>query len=223
MQTMDYKEAAGFLKITEGTLRNWVSAGRIKPHKVGKHVLFFREELELWIASPTAPTGTLRPHPVKPATAPKQHQPPEPEPPAEWDTRFQLSFSEKAAGEPFAHLENLPGKSVKMTPENLRELARYLVDAATMCEDPAYRGVKHYRVPREPVKSLSAVCLIPHDFMRDLKILSQAAARTNDPHAAAPGKYAVRFIGDGLRAHLPIINQRLKERGNRAINFITVR
>jgi hypothetical protein len=73
------------------------------------------------------------------------------------------------------------------------------------------------------VKSLSAVCLIPHDFMRDLKTLSQAAARTNDPHAATPEKYAVRFIGEGLRAHLPIINQRLKERGNRAINFITVR
>jgi transposase len=34
MQTMNYKEAARYLKITEGTLRNWVSQGRIKPHKI---------------------------------------------------------------------------------------------------------------------------------------------------------------------------------------------
>jgi len=49
MQTMNYKEAARYLKITEGTLRNWVSKGRLKPHKVGKHVLFFKEELETWL------------------------------------------------------------------------------------------------------------------------------------------------------------------------------
>ena len=55
MQTMNYKEAAGFLKITEGTLRNWVSVGRIKPRKVGKRVLFFREELEAWITGVAAP------------------------------------------------------------------------------------------------------------------------------------------------------------------------
>ena len=46
MQTMNYKEAARYLKITEGTLRNWVSKGRIQPRKVGKHVIFFKEELE---------------------------------------------------------------------------------------------------------------------------------------------------------------------------------
>ena len=37
MQTMNYKEAARYLKVTEGTLRNWVSRGRIQPRKVGKH------------------------------------------------------------------------------------------------------------------------------------------------------------------------------------------
>jgi len=55
MQTMNYKEAARYLKITTGTLRNWVSKGRIKPRKVGKHVIFFKEELETWIKN-TPPT-----------------------------------------------------------------------------------------------------------------------------------------------------------------------
>ena len=53
MQTMNYKEAARYLKVTEGTLRNWVSKGRIKPRKVGKHVLFFKEGV-------TTPNGNLR-------------------------------------------------------------------------------------------------------------------------------------------------------------------
>ena len=56
MQTMNYKEAARYLKITEGTLRNWVSRGRIKPRKVGKHVIFFKEELETWIKNPAPAT-----------------------------------------------------------------------------------------------------------------------------------------------------------------------
>lgn len=222
METMNYKEAAAFLKITEGTLRNWVSTGRITPRKLGKRVLFFREELESWIATTGATNDAPRPHPAKPAPKPKL-TPIEPATPTEWDGRFELSFSGKTAGEPFAHLENLPGNSVKMTPENMRELARYLVDAASKCEDPGYRGVQHHRIFREPAKSLSTVYLIPHDFMRDLKTLSLAAARTNDPRATSPEKYAIRFIGEGLRAQLPLINQRLKDRGQRAINFISIR
>jgi hypothetical protein len=43
MKTFNYKEAANFLKI--------------KPHKTGKHVLFFRKELEAWIKS--LPVETL--------------------------------------------------------------------------------------------------------------------------------------------------------------------
>ena len=78
MQTMNYKEAARYLKVTEGTLRNWVSKGRIKPRKVGKHVLFFKEELESWIKSPPA-TPSLAPkdltdlfaEPLKPAQKPE--------------------------------------------------------------------------------------------------------------------------------------------------------
>jgi len=217
MQTMNYKEAAKFLKITEGTLRNWVSKGRIKPHKVGKHVLFFREELETWITAPA-----VQPVPEKPA-APSKAKPAEPEPaqPSKWDARFQLSFSGKSDGAPFAHLENLPGAAAKMTPDDMRELARYLVDAAKLCEDQTYRGIKHHRIFRESTKSLSAVCLIPHDYMRDLKTLSQAAVRAGDPQAAPPEKYILRFIADGLRSQLSPINQRLKARGNRGITFIT--
>lgn len=49
---MDYKEAAAFLHVTPGTLRNWVSAGKIKalkqPGKKGR-VLFSLAELEEWL------------------------------------------------------------------------------------------------------------------------------------------------------------------------------
>jgi len=52
MKTMDYKEAAEFLHVTPGTLRNWVSAGKIKalkqPGKKGR-VLFSLAELEEWL------------------------------------------------------------------------------------------------------------------------------------------------------------------------------
>lgn len=54
METMDYNEAAVFLHITPGTLRNWVSLGKIKPLKqLGKkgRVLFIRAELEAWLAN----------------------------------------------------------------------------------------------------------------------------------------------------------------------------
>ena len=219
METMNYIEAAALLKITVGTLRNWVSQGRIKPHRVGKHVLFSREELEAWITGAAVPSPVPAPAPA--AVPAPQARPAEEAPPGDWDAKFQLSFSGKADGGPFAFLETMPGKSVKMTPDDMRELARYLVGAAELCEDPKYRGVKHFRMLREPLNSLSAVCLIPHDLMRDLKTLAQAAARSNDPQAGPPEKYAIRFIKEGLRSQEPVINQRLKERGNRGIRFIS--
>jgi excisionase family DNA binding protein len=224
MQTMNYQEAAAFLKITQGTLRNWVFAGRIKRHKLGKRVLFFKEELEAWIVNPTPPSaGSHVPNPEKQKPVPPPVPPAPESTPDDWDARFQLSFSGKADAETFALLENLPGKNVRMTPDNMRELARYLVDAASMCENPSYRGIKHHRLMRESGKSLSAVCLIPHDYMHDLKTLSLAATRTNDPNAVPPERYVLRFVADGLRLALPMINQRLEERGKRAIKFITVR
>lgn len=51
MQTLSYKEAADFLKLKEGTLRNWVAQKKLPFHKVGRKVVFFREELEQWILS----------------------------------------------------------------------------------------------------------------------------------------------------------------------------
>ena len=221
METMNYIEAAALLKITVGTLRNWVSQGRIKPHRVGKHVLFSREELEAWITGAAVSSPVPAPAPAKAAEPAPESRPAEEPPAAAWDAKFQLSFSGKDDGRPFAFLETMPGKSVKMTPDDMRELARYLVGAAELCEDPKYRGVKHFRVLREPLNSLSAVCLIPHDLMRDLKTLAQAAARSNDPQAGPPEKYLLRFIKEGLRSQESLINQRLKDRGNRGIRFIS--
>lgn len=213
METMDYGEAAAYLKINEGTLRQWVAKKRegIPFHKFGKRVLFFREELEAWLARPhTEPTKADIP------------QKPQKEEPSSWDGRFIVSFSDKGA-DPSAQIENLPGKSVRMTPDDLRELARYLVDAATLCENSDYRGIKKHPIMRESAKTLSAVILIPHDSMKDLKTLSNAATRTNDPQATTPEKYAIRFIGEGLRNQLPLINQRLKDRNSNRINFVSVR
>jgi len=51
MQTMSYTEAADFLKVKEGTLRNWVAQKKVPFHKVGRKVVFFQEELEKWILS----------------------------------------------------------------------------------------------------------------------------------------------------------------------------
>jgi excisionase family DNA binding protein len=50
MQTMNYSEAAEYLKITPNTLRNWISQGKAIPyHKAGRRVVFFREQLEEWL------------------------------------------------------------------------------------------------------------------------------------------------------------------------------
>jgi len=50
MQTMNYSEAAEYLKITPNTLRNWISQGKDIPyHKAGRRVIFFQEELEAWL------------------------------------------------------------------------------------------------------------------------------------------------------------------------------
>jgi len=53
METMDYKEAAQYLHINAGTLRNWVSQGKfIKPLKrqgAKGRVLFLKSEVETWL------------------------------------------------------------------------------------------------------------------------------------------------------------------------------
>ena len=42
MQTMSYTEAADFIKVKEGTLRNWVAQKKVPFHKVGRKVVFSR-------------------------------------------------------------------------------------------------------------------------------------------------------------------------------------
>ena len=50
METMNYEEAAAYLKIKVNTLKAWVAKKKLPFHKPsGKTVLFFREELEKWI------------------------------------------------------------------------------------------------------------------------------------------------------------------------------
>ena len=214
MQTMNYKEAARYLKITEGTLRNWVSKGRLKPHKVGKHVLFFKEELETWITNPAV--GAVEKPPVK--TDPPKPTPEKPAPLTEWTPQFKISISDQEK-DPYTLLLDLPGKNVKMTPDNMRELARYLVDTASMCEQRQYRGLKHFSVFRENERFRSSVVLVPFNQMRDLQTLALAALRSGDVLAATKEKYVVQFISEGLQRQLPLINMRLKKQGMRAISF----
>ena len=231
MQTMNYKEAARYLKVTEGTLRNWVSKGRIKPRKVGKHVLFFKEELESWIKNPPTTTAAepapkdptnLFTEPLKPAE--KLEPNPTPAPAAkparltEWVPQFHITMSDQEK-DPYALLHDLPGQTVKMTPENMRELARYLVDAAAMCEQRQYRGLKNFSIFRENERFKSSVVLVPFNQMHDLQTLALAALRSGDVLAATKEKYVVQFIREGLQHQLPLINMQLKKQGMRAITF----
>jgi len=221
MQTMNYKEAARYLKITTGTLRNWVSKGRIKPRKVGKHVIFFKEELETWIKNPPAKPepapGNLTDlfiEPMKPAEKPQ----PKPARPTEWSPQFKISISDNEKDQ-YALLHDLPGPTTKMTPENMRELARYLVDAAAMCEQRQYRGLKNFSIFRENERFRSSVVLVPFNQMHDLQTLALAALRSGDVLAATKEKYVVQFIREGLQHQLPLINMQLKKQGMRAITF----
>ena len=209
MSPRHYKEAARYLKVTEGTLRNWVSKGRLKPHKVGKHVLFFKEELETWITNPTV--GALEKAPLKP-------DPPKPAPLTEWAPQCKISIADQDK-DPYALLQNLPGPNVKMTPDNMRELARYLVDAAAMCEQRQYHGLKNFSIFRENERFKSSVVLVPFNQMRDLHTLALAAKRAGDVLATTKEKYVVQFIKEGLQRQLPLINMQLKKQGMRSIRF----
>lgn len=41
------KEAAKKLKVSLGTLNNWVNSGKLSSHKVGRRILFIESELEI--------------------------------------------------------------------------------------------------------------------------------------------------------------------------------
>lgn len=65
---LDYNEAANFLKISVGTLRNWLSTSnpdKPKPpfHNKGRRIYFLASELHSWIISDTKqskPTATAK-------------------------------------------------------------------------------------------------------------------------------------------------------------------
>lgn len=44
--TMNSSEAAEFLKVSVGTLRNWVNQKKLPAHHAGRKLVFFRNELE---------------------------------------------------------------------------------------------------------------------------------------------------------------------------------
>ena len=214
MKTLNYKEAAQFLKITEGTLRNWVSKKRIKPHKLGKHVLFFQEELETWIK-----TQSFTPPNAPPVRA--QNSAPTPE---TYDTTFTVTFCNKKAKKPYAIIESLPTKRTKMTQQEMLQLAKNLINAANYCVDPTYQGLKNHRFLGESPKDLSTPIIIPHDIMKDLKSFSDASKRAEyfpaGPKNVEPEKYALEFIKHGLKTNLSALNKKLKEIGKRAIHLI---
>jgi hypothetical protein len=106
-----------------------------------------------------------------------------------------------------------------MTPDNMRELARYLVDAAAMCEQRQYRGLKNFSIFRESERFKSSVVLVPFNQFRDLQTLALAALRSGDVLAATKEKYVVQFIREGLQRQLPLINMQLKKQGMRAISL----
>ena len=228
MQTMNYKEAARYLKVTEGTLRNWVSKGRIQPRKVGKHVIFFKEELETWIKNPpTAATPEPAMKDLVDVFSDVLQLPAKPEPkpspatsarPVEWVPQFHMTTSDQEK-DPYALLLDLPGPNVKMTPDTMRALARYLVDAAEICEKRQYRGLKNFSLFRENERFRSSVVLVPFNQMRDLQTLALAALRSGDVLAETKEKYVIQFIRDGLKHQLPLINLQLKKKGMRAITF----
>lgn len=211
MKTLNYQEAADFLKISPGTLRNWVSQGRIKPHKIGARVLFFREELETWIT-------TSEPAAVKKTTVETRFNASHSNAPAPWQPKLNVTFSEQNK-DPYALLLNLPSPNVKMTPDDMRELARYLVDAANFCEKKEMRGLKNFPILRENERCKSSVVLVPFNQMRDLQTLALAAKRASDVLATTKEKYVVQFIKDGLKHQLPLINMQLKKKGHRRISF----
>lgn len=234
MQTMNYEEAAKYLKVTEGTLRNWVSIGRIKPRRVGRRVIFFREELETWIT--TSQSAAPLPSEQK-SSQPKQATlPPTPQVSREsasslipkktssipdtttWNPKFTVSFSDQAK-DPYALLLDLPAKNIKMTPDDMRELARYLVDTASLCDQGKCRGRENFPIFRENERFRSSVVLVPFEQMRDLQTLALAAIRAGDVLAETKEKYVVKFIQNGLKSQLQLINQQLTKKGQRRINF----
>ena len=46
---MNYRELSGYLKMAEGTLRRWVSEGKIPSFKIGRNVRFAKKDIDVWL------------------------------------------------------------------------------------------------------------------------------------------------------------------------------
>jgi excisionase family DNA binding protein len=217
MKTFNYKEAANFLKIKPGTLRNWVSQGKIKPHRTGKHVLFFREELEAWIKSQPVETR-FNASQKKPANPHKSKT----KPSAPWNKNFTVDISPEQE-DPYALLKNLPGPDQKLSPDELRVLARYLVDTANLCEKKECRGIQNFKVIKENENFKSSVCLIPFDLVRDINKLAKAAAKLSGKSPQSNEKLIENLLRKGLKQQLPLLNKKLKKQGKRRINLKSIK
>jgi excisionase family DNA binding protein len=211
MKTLNYKEAANFLKITPGTLRNWVSQGKIKPHKTGKHVLFFREELETWIKS----------HPVETRFNASLNKP-KTKPSTPWNKNFTVDISPEQEN-PGVLLKNLPGPDQKLSPDELRKLARYLVDTANLCEKKECRGVQNFKVIKENENFKSSVCLIPFDLARDLNKFAKATAKLSGKSPQSNEKIIADLLRKSLKQELPNMNKKLKKQGKRRITLKSIK
>jgi excisionase family DNA binding protein len=224
MKTFNYKEAANFLKIKPGTLRNWVSQGKIKPHRTGKHVLFFREELEAWIKSQPVETRFNASHSRVNASLknPANPQKSKTKPSAPWNKNFTVDISPEQV-DPYALLKNLPGPDQTLSPDELRELARYLVDTANLCEKKECRGIQNFKVIKENENFKSSVCLIPFDLARDINKLAKADAKLSGKSPQSNEKLIENLLRKGLKQQLPLLNKKLKKQGKRRINLKSIK
>jgi hypothetical protein len=182
--------------------------------------LFFREELEAWIKSQPVETRFNASHSRVNASLKTSANPhkSKTKPSAPWNKNFTVDISPEQE-DPYALLLNLPGPDIKMTPDNMRELARYLVDAANFCEKKEMRGLENFPIMRENERCKSSVVLVPFNQMRDLQTLALAAKRAGDVLAITKEKYVIQFIKNGLKHQLPLINMQLKKKGLRRISF----
>jgi excisionase family DNA binding protein len=221
MKTLNYKEAANFLKITPGTLRNWVSQGKIKPHKTGKHVLFFREELEAWIKSHPVETRFNASHNASLKNRANPHKP-KTKPSTPWNKNFTVDISPEQEN-PGVLLKNLPGPDQKLSPDELRKLARYLVDTANLCEKKECRGVQNFKVIKENENFKSSVCLIPFDLARDLNKFAKATAKLSGKSPQSNEKIIADLLRKSLKQELPNMNKKLKKQGKRRITLKSIK
>jgi hypothetical protein len=185
--------------------------------------LFFREELEAWIKSQPVETrcnASLRfnaslktpANPYKSKTKPS----------APWNKKFTVDISPEQE-DPYALLKNLPDPDQKLSPDELRELARYLVDTANLCEKKECRGIQNFKVIKENENFKSSVCLIPFDLARDINKLAKADAKLSGKSPQSNEKLIENLLRKGLKQQLPLLNKKLKKQGKRRINLKSIK